>query len=124
MFERKTVMIRTAVVLVALQQGVASYGYAHESATEYLPEIIVRAQALPQPQLSEQMHQQAETTLAALQVNNNVNLEQHMRRSTREALAAAAPTEESPLEVALEAVVQNRSFHAPSGETDSSEPPG
>ena len=41
MFERKIVMIRTAVVLVALQQGVASYGYAHESATEYLPEIII-----------------------------------------------------------------------------------
>ena len=123
MFERNRVMIRTAVVLVALQQGVASYGYAHESATEYLPEIIVRAQALPQPQLSKQMHQQAETTIAALQVNNNVNLEQHMRRSTREALAAAAPTE-SAHEVALEAVVQNRSFHAPSGETDSSEPPG
>ncbi len=124
MFERNRVMIRTAVVLVALQQGVASYGYAHESAIEYLPEIIVRAQALPQPQLSEQMHQQAETTIAALQVDANLNLEQHMQRSTREALAAAAPTEESALEVALEAVVQNRGSHAPSGETDSSEPAG
>ncbi len=122
---KKTRVRGAAIVLAVLQQGVASYGYADECVTEYLPEIIVRAPALSQPELSDEMHQQAETTIAALRADNNVSLEQHMRRSTREALAAAVPTDETaPHEVAPEAVVQNQGFDAANGETDLPEPSG
>jgi hypothetical protein len=122
MFDRKRLMVRSAaVVLVALQQGIASYGYAHEGATEYLPEIRAELlEAVRQPELSDQMHQQAETTIAALQADNNVKLERRVRQSTREALADAVPTDEAAPEV----LVQNQGFHVPSADTNLSEPSG
>ena len=110
MVDRKRLMVWTAAaMLVALQHGIASDGYAHEGITEYLPEV--RAQ-LVQPELMDQMEQQAETTVAALQADSKAKLEQHVRRSTREALAAAWPTEEA----ASQAVAENRDFDARTGE--------
>ncbi len=94
MFDRKRLLIRSAaVLLVALQQSVASYGYAQaDDANETLPEIRAVLTVARQADISDQTHQQVETVFADLKADNMARLEEQVRRLAGETFAAAAPT--------------------------------
>ena len=81
-----------AVLLVALQQSVASYGYAQtDDASETLPEIRAELTVTRQADISDQIHDQIHTVISDLNADNSARLEEQVRRLAGETLAAAAP---------------------------------
>ena len=81
-----------AVLLVVLQQSVASYGYAQaDDASETLPEIRAELTVTRQADISDQIHEQIETVISDLNADNSARLEEQVRRLAGETLAAAAP---------------------------------
>ena len=94
MFNRKTRVRSAAVVLVALQ-SVASYGYAQaHDIDEFVEELVVYGDPtmVRGPEISQQTRADVEATVADLNADASARLDERIRLSTREALAAAAPT--------------------------------
>ncbi len=94
MFNRKTRVRSAAVVLVALQ-SVASYGYAQAHDTDEYVEVLVvygDPTMVRGAEISQQIRADVEATVADLNADAKARLDEHVRLSTREALAAAAPT--------------------------------
>ena len=109
MFNRKTRVRSAAVVLVALQ-SVAAYGYAQaHDIDKYVEELVVYGDPtmVRGAEISQQLRADVEVTVADLNAGTNARLDERIRRSTREALAAAAPTDDAETKP-LKATVRNR----------------
>ena len=109
MFNRKTRVQSAAVVLVILQ-SVESYGYAQADDTdEYIEEIKVYGYptVAPGAEISQQIRAEIEATVADLNADTKARLGERIRLSTREQLAAAAPTIDAATKP-LQATVRNR----------------
>ena len=94
MFNRKTRVRSAAVVLVALQ-SVVSYGYAQaHDRDEYVEVLVVYGDTamVRGADFSQQIRAEVEATVADLNADASARLDERIRLSTREALAAAAPT--------------------------------
>ena len=97
MFNRKT-RVRSAAVVLVILQSVASYCYAQADDTdEYIEEIKVYGYptVAPGAEISQQIRAEIEATVADLNADTKARLGEHIRLSTRELLAAAAPTGEA-----------------------------
>ncbi len=94
MFNRKTRSRSAAVVLGALQ-SVAAYGYAQaHDIDESVEELVVYGDPtmVRGAEISQQTRADVEATVADLNADASARLDERIRLSTREALAAAAPT--------------------------------
>ncbi len=120
MFDRKTHARSAAVVLVALL-SVAAYGYAQaDDIDEYVEELVVYGYPtmVRGAEISQQTRAEVEATIASLNADANARLDERIRRSTREALAAAAPTDDAGTKP-LQATVKSRQSDYPGAEEDS-----
>ncbi len=109
MFDRKTRVRSAAVVLVALQ-SVAAYGYAQaHDIDEYVEELVVYGDPtmVRGAEISQQTRAEVEATIADLSADADARLHERIRLSTREALAAAAPTDDAATKP-LQATVRSR----------------
>ncbi len=94
MFDRKT-RVRSATVVLVTLQSVASYGYAQaHDIDEYVEELVVYGYPtmVRGAEMSQQIRADVEATVADLNAEASARLDERIRLSTREALAAAAPT--------------------------------
>ena len=92
MFNRNTLVQGAAILLVALQ-SVASYGYTQADdvdkyVEEHTDQTVARA-----TDITEQIHAQTEVALVRLNIDARARLATHIRVSTRELVAAAAPSD-------------------------------
>lgn len=77
-----------------MQLSLAFYGYAQsDDANEYLPEIRAELTEVHRADILEQMHAQTEAAHVRLNADARARLATHIRVSTRELLAAAAPSD-------------------------------
>ncbi len=109
MFNRKTRVRSAAVVLVALQ-SVAAYGYAQaHDIDEYVEELVVYGDPtmVRGTEISQQTRAEVEATIADLNADADARLDERIRLSIREALAAAAPTDDAGTK-SLQAIVRSR----------------
>ncbi len=90
--------------MLVVLQGVASYGYAEiHDINEYV-EVHAEPTAPRGDEITQQIRTEIEATIADLSAENKARLGESIRLSTREALAAAAPTNEpatKPLQASL-----------------------
>ena len=94
MFDRRELMVRRAVVLMAMQLSLAFYGNAQaDDANEYLPEIRAELGEVYRLDIAEQIHAQTEAALIHLNADAGARLATHIRVSTQELLTAAAPSD-------------------------------
>ena len=117
MFNRNTRARSAAVVLVALQ-SVAAYGYAQaHDIDEYVEELVVYGDPtmVRGAEISQQTRAEVEATIADLNADADARLHERIRLSTREALAAAAPTDDAETK-SLQATVRNRQTDYPRAE--------
>ena len=117
MFNRKTRVRSAAVVLVALQ-SVASYGYAQaHDIDESVEELVVYGDPtmVRGAEISQQTRADVEATVADLNADASARLAERIRLLTREALAAAAPTDDAETKP-LQATVRSRQTYYPRAE--------
>ncbi len=105
MFDRRGLVVRrAAVVLVAMQLSLAFYGNAQaDDANAYLAEIRAELTEVHRADISEQFDLQTEAALLHLNADARARLATHIRVSTRELLATAAPSDTTttkPLRIA------------------------
>ncbi len=96
-------------MLVALQ-SVASYGYAQaHDIDESVEELVVYGDPtmVRGTEISQQTRAEVEATIADLNADADARLNERIRLSTREALAAAAPTDDAGTKP-LQAIVRSR----------------
>jgi len=94
MFNRKTRFRSAAIALVALQ-SIAAYGYAQaHDIGESVEELVVYGDPtmVRGAEISQEIRADVEATVADLNADASARLDERIRLSTREALAAAAPT--------------------------------
>ena len=91
MFNRNTLVRGAAISLVALQ-SVASYGYTQAYDVDKFVEVHTDTTVARAANITEQIHAQTEVALARLNADAKARLATHIRVSTRELLAAAAPS--------------------------------
>ncbi len=123
MFNRKT-RVRSAAVVLVILQSVASYGYAQADDTdEYIEEITVYGYptVAPGAEISQQIRAEIKATVADLNADTKARLGEHIRLSTREQLAAAAPTNDAATKP-LQATVRNRLADDPQVQESSDSP--
>ncbi len=90
----RTTRVRSAAIALVVLQSVASYGYAEiHDINEYV-EVHAEPIAAPSDEISQQIRAEIEVTIAALNAENMARLSERIRLSTRELLAAAAPTDD------------------------------
>ncbi len=94
MFNTKTRVRSAAVALVALQ-SVASYGYEQGHDIDEYVEVHADPTVARGPEISQQIRAVVEATIADLNANAKARLGERIRLSTRELLAAAAPTDDA-----------------------------
>ncbi len=102
MFNRNTLVQGAAILLVALQ-SVASYGYAQADDVDKYVEVHTDATVARAADTAEQIHAQTEVALVRLNADARASLATHIRESTRELLAVAAPSNAAttnPLQIA------------------------
>ncbi len=117
MFKRKARVRNAAAVLVALQ-SVASYGSAQaHDRDEYVEVLVVYGDPamVRSAEISQQIRAEVEATVADLYADASARLDERIRLSTREALAAAAPTDDAETKP-LQATVRSRQTDYPRAE--------
>ncbi len=110
MFNRKTRVRTAAVALVALQSA-ASYGYAQAHDIHEFVEVYANPTVAPGAEISQQISAEVEATIAALNADAKARLGERVRLSTRELLAAAAPTDHAETKP-IQASIRTRPGHA------------
>ena len=109
MFNRKTRFRSAAIALVAVQ-SVTAYGYAQaHDIDESVEELVVYGDPtmVRGAEISQQTRAEVEATIADLNADADARLYERIRLSTREALAAAAPTDDAETKP-LQATVRSR----------------
>ncbi len=84
-------------------QSVASYGYTQAYDIDKYVEVRTDATVARAADIAEQIHAQTEVALVRLNTDAKLSLATHIRESTRELLAAAAPSDAAaskPLRIA------------------------
>ncbi len=98
MFNRNTLVLGAAISLVALQ-SVASYGYTQAYDVDKYVEVHSDATVARAADIAEQIHAQTGLALARLNADAKARLATHIRVSTRELLATAAPSDAATSEL-------------------------
>ncbi len=110
MFDRGIRAVRKAAVVLVALQSVAAYGYAQaHDIDEYVEELVVYGDPtmVRGAEISQQTRADVEATIADLNADADARLNERIRLSTREALAAAAPTDDAATKP-LQATVRSR----------------
>ena len=118
MFDRGIRAVRKAAVVLVALQSVAAYGYAQaHDIDEYVEELVVYGDPtmVRGAEISQQTRAEVEATIADLNADADARLHERIRLSTREALAAAAPTDDAETK-SLQATVRNRQTDYPRAE--------
>ncbi len=109
MFDRKT-RVRSAAIALVVLQSIASYGYAQahdiDESVEVL-EVYGDPTMVRGAEISQEIRADVEATVADLNADAKARLDQRIRRLTRVALAAAAPTTDAGTKP-LQATVRTR----------------
>ncbi len=92
MINRNTLVRGAAISSVALQ-SVASYGYTQAYDVDDYVEVHADPTVARAADITEQIHAQTEAALLRLNADARARLATHIRVSTREVLAAAAPSD-------------------------------
>ncbi len=102
MINRNTLVRGAAISLVA-PQSVASYGYTQAYDVGKYDEVNTDAMVSHAADITEQIHAQTKDALVRLNTDAKLSLATHIHESTRELLAAAAPSDAAatkPLRIA------------------------
>ncbi len=97
------ILVRSAAILLLALQSVASYGHAQAYDVDDYVEVHADPTVARAADIAEQTHAQTDAALVRLNADATARLATHIRVSTRELRAAAAPSDTTatkPLQIA------------------------